>query len=63
MMGDFNSCDLQRNVENYTDKSCMTRNKDSGHGEKVLEHMRSFDLFAVDTLFKPQEKHGEQKRK
>ena len=31
----------------------MTRNKDSGHGEQVLELMRAFDLFAVDTLFKP----------
>ena len=62
MMGDFN-CELQRNVENCTDKWIMTRNKDSGHGDQVLELMRAFDLFAVDTLFKPARKHGEKKRK
>ena len=30
----------------------MTKKKDSGHGEEVLELMRQYDLFAVDTLFK-----------
>ena len=34
----------------------MTQRKDNGHGEDVLELMREFDLFAVDTLFKPARK-------
>ena len=34
----------------------MTKRKDNGHGEKILELMREFDLFAVDTLFKPARK-------
>ena len=62
MMGDFN-CELQRNVENCTGKWCMTRSKDSGHGEQILELMRSFDLFAVDTLFKPARKQWGEKKK
>ena len=41
----------------------MTTRKDEGHGEEVLNLMRSFDLFAVDTLFKPARKAwGEKKR-
>ena len=55
IMGDLN-CELQRNVENCTGKWCMTKRKDNGHGEKILELMREFDLFAVDTLFKPARK-------
>ena len=31
----------------------MIGKPDSGHGEKVLALMREFNLFAVDTLFKP----------
>ena len=54
-MGDFN-CELQRNVEGYTGQWCTTQRKDNGHGEEILVLMRSFDLFAVDTLFKPQRK-------
>ena len=34
----------------------MTKNKDKGHGEETLELMREFDLFTVDTLFKPARK-------
>ena len=50
-MGDLN-CELQRNVQGCTGKWSMTKKKDSGHGEEVLELMRQYDLFAVDTLFK-----------
>ena len=31
----------------------MTQRKDNGHGEEILVLMRSHELFAVDTLFKP----------
>ena len=54
-MGDLN-CELQRNVEGCTGKWCMTKRKDNGYGEDVLVLMRNFDLFAVDTLFKPTRK-------
>ena len=55
VMGDLN-CELQRNVENCTGQWCMTQIKDNGHGEEMLNVMRSHDLFAVDTLFKPARK-------
>ena len=55
LCGDFN-CQLQRHVKGCTGKWCMTVRPDNGHGEKVLELMRSFDLFAVDTMFKPAKK-------
>ena len=54
-MGDLN-CELQRNVQGCTGKWCMTTRKDNGHGEEILDLMRNFDLFAVDTLFKPARK-------
>ena len=54
-MGNLN-CELQRNVQGCTGKWSMTKKKDSGYGEEVLELMRQFDLFAVDTLFKPARK-------
>ena len=54
--GDFN-CQLQRNVEGCTGQWSMTkRANENGHGNKVLNLMREFDLFAVDTLFKPKRK-------
>ena len=31
----------------------MTQRKDNGHGEEILTLLRNFDLFVVDTLFKP----------
>ena len=34
----------------------MTKKQDNGHGKDILELMREFDLFAVDTLFKPARK-------
>ena len=43
----------------------MNTRKDNGYGEEILTLMRSFDLFAVDTLFKPERKvwgQGERKR-
>ena len=42
LMGDLN-CELQRNVENCTGKWYMTKRKDNGNGEKVLDLMRAFD--------------------
>ena len=54
-MGDFNY-ELRRNVEGCTGKWSMTQKPDNGHGEQMLELLRNFDLFAVDTLFKPARK-------
>ena len=62
LMGDMN-CELQRNVQGCTGKWCMTTRKDNGHGEQMLTLMRNYDLFAVDTLFKPKKKAwGEDKK-
>ena len=55
LCGDFN-CQLQRHVEGCTGKWCMTTKPDNGHGNEVLDLMRCYDLFAVDTLFKPARK-------
>ena len=55
LMGDLN-CELQRHQKGCTGKWCMNTRKDNGHGEEILTLMRSFDLFAVDTLFKPERK-------
>ena len=33
-----------------------TRANEDGHGNKILDLMREFDLFAVDTMFKPKRK-------
>ena len=55
LAGDFN-CQLQRNVEGCTGKWSMTQREDGGHGNKMIDLMREFDLFAVDTLFKPKSK-------
>ena len=57
-MGDLN-CELQRYVQGYTGKWCMNTRKDNGHGEEILVLMQSFDLFVVDTLFKPERKYGD----
>ena len=62
LCGDFN-CQLQRNVEGLTGKWAMTKRPDNGHGEKVLEMMRAYDLFAVDTLFKPRTRGRKGSRK
>ena len=61
LSGDFN-CQLQRHVKGCTGKWCMTTRPDNGHGNKVLDLMRNFDLFAADTLFKPQRKSWGPKR-
>ena len=53
--GDLN-CQLQRNVPGCTGRWSMTQKADNGHGEKVLDLMRSHDLFAVDTALKPKRK-------
>ena len=34
----------------------MTERADGGHGNEVMNLLREFDLFAVDTLFKPKKK-------
>ena len=62
LMGDLN-CEIQRNVKGCTVQWCMNTRKDNGHGEKILTLMRSYDLFAVDTLFKAARKAwGEEKK-
>ena len=54
--GDFN-CQLRRNVQDCTDKWSMTsRNEDKGHDQEVLDLMRQYDLFTVDTKFEPRER-------
>ena len=56
LAGDFN-CQLQRNVPGCTGKwSMTTRANEKGHGDEILDLLREFDLFAVDTLFKPKRK-------
>ena len=64
LMGDLN-CELQRNVPNCTGKWLMNKRPDNGHSESVLSLMRSHDLFAVDSLFRPKRKwmFGADKRK
>ena len=63
LMGDFN-CQLRRNVSGVTGQWCMTKKPDNGHGEAMLELLRSYDLCAADTFFKPARKRwGESKRK
>ena len=56
LMGDFN-CELQRNVQGCTGKWCVTQRKDNGNREEILTLMCQFDLFTVDTLFKPVKKN------
>ena len=34
----------------------MTQKEDAGHGNDILDLLREFDLFAVDTLFKSERK-------
>ena len=55
LVGYFN-CELQRNVQGCTGKWSMTERADGGHGNEVMNLLREFDLFAVDTLFKPKKK-------
>ena len=62
LMGDLN-CELQRNVKGCTGQWCMNTRKDNGHGEEILTLMRSYDLFAADTLFKPARKAWGEKGK
>ena len=53
--GDFN-CQLQRSVPGCTGKWCMTKHENKGHGGKVLDLLRTYDLCAIDTYFKPKRK-------
>ena len=55
LMGDFN-CELQRNVQGYTDRWLMNKSPDDGHSDKVMDLLRAHDLFAVDSLFRPKRK-------
>ena len=55
LTGDFN-CQLQRNVQGCTGKWCMTQHENKGHGNKVLDLMRTYDICAIDTYFKPKRK-------
>ena len=55
VMGDLN-CKLQRNVPNCTGKWLMNKRPDNGHGESILSLMRTHDLFAVNSLFRPKRK-------
>ena len=55
LMGDLN-CEIQRNVNGCTGQCCMTKRKDNVHGEEILTLMRSYDLFTVNTFYKPKRK-------
>ena len=57
LAGDFN-CQLRRNVPG---KWCMTTRPDDGHEEQILVLIREYDLFAVDTIFKPKTKMWDDK--
>ena len=53
---DFN-CQLKRNVPGCTGQWSMTkRHEQQGHDQEVLDLMRTQDLFAVETRFKPKAK-------
>ena len=54
--GDYN-CQLRRNVEGLTGKWSMTKkNETKGHDQELLDLMRKYELFAIDTKFKPKAK-------
>ena len=54
--GDLN-CQLRRNVEQCTGQwSMTTKNENFGHDQEVLDLMRQYDLFAIGTNFKPNER-------
>ena len=55
LIGDFN-CELQRNVQGCTGRRFMNKRTDDGHSSKVMELIRSHDLFSVDSLFRPKRK-------
>ena len=55
VMGDLN-CELERNVQGCTGRWLMNKRPDDGHSSKVMDLLRSHDLFAVDSLFKPPRK-------
>ena len=63
-MGDLN-CELQRNVPGCTGKWFMNKHPDNGHGSRILSLMRSHDLFATDSMFKPKRRYmfGKNKKK
>ena len=52
LLGDFN-CELQRNVQGCTGRWLMNKRPDDGHSTQVMDLIRSHDLFAVDSLFRP----------
>ena len=54
--GDFN-CQLRRNEDKYTGQWSMTsKHEKNGHDQEVFDLMRQYDLFAVGTKFKPNER-------
>ena len=55
LTGDFN-CQLRRNVSDCAGKWYMTTHPDEGYEEQILDLMREYDLFTVDTLFKSKTK-------
>ena len=61
--GDFN-CQLKRNVPDLTDKWCMTQKHEAqGHDQELLDLMRTHELFAVDTRFKPKQKQWSKRKR
>ena len=54
-MEDFN-CELERNVQGCAGRWLMNTRPDDGHNTKIMDFLRSHDLFTVDSLFKPQRK-------
>ena len=56
LMDDFN-CELQRNVQVCTGRWFMNTRPDKGHISLVMSLLHDYDLFAVDSLFRPKRKH------
>ena len=52
VMGDLN-CELERNVQGCTGRWLMNTRPDDGHSADIISLMRSQDLFAVDSMFRP----------
>ena len=54
--GDFN-CQLKRNIQGLTGQWCMTQKHEKhGHDQALLDFMRTHELSAADTYFKPKAK-------
>ena len=62
IMGDFN-CEIERNIQGCTGRWFMNTRPDDGHSSDIVSLMRTQDLFAVDSLFRPKRRKMFMKQK